>query len=300
MIHRRAQLLAGRARGAARDGRQRVGERGTAEQRRSCPPALRWADIAYLGLVIEASGDYCSANTPFTFFNERKRDCSRVGRRAPASTLGVYRKRSDAAHHCTLRLLASTPTLPKGIQNVVNAAQREGSALREKAQPQRCLRIDLGDLADLDLLPARSGSMPPVGRPRGAPRAAEPAVRRPAAPASASTRPLSVQPAQGQFGGAAGQVRARLSSSCGAPAPCLRPELPPLTLRRRPNPSPHQFARRVTGSRANPPLVCTCPDAAARRAHCPTTAPIPHAEPRGFAPSGDLRSPGRCLSQHRV
>jgi cell division GTPase FtsZ len=119
------------------------------------PAGFNMADIAYLGLVVEASGDLL-ANTPFTFFNEVS-ERLKSGTTGAGMYMGVYRNDQMPVHSAMLRLLASTPTLPKGIQTVVNAAQREGTALREKLN-RSMGALDLGDLADLDLLPQRSGA----------------------------------------------------------------------------------------------------------------------------------------------
>lgn len=158
------------------------------------PAGFAMSDIAYLGLVVEASGDLL-ANTPFTFFNEVS-ERLKSGTSGAGIYMGVYRNDQMPTHSATLRLLASTPTLPKGIQSVVNAAQREGTALREKLN-KSVSSLDLGDLADLDLLPQRSGSMQPAAHKRRNVRG--PAARR--APAS-NTRnqletPLSVPSSSG-------------------------------------------------------------------------------------------------------
>jgi cell division GTPase FtsZ len=129
------------------------------------PAGFAMSDIAYLGLVVEASGDLL-ASTPFTFFNEVS-ERLKSGTSGAGIYMGVYRNDQMPAHSATLRLLASTPTLPKGIQSVVNAAQREGSALREKLN-RSVASLDLGDLAELDLLPQRgSGSQPSASNGRG-------------------------------------------------------------------------------------------------------------------------------------
>jgi cell division GTPase FtsZ len=125
---------------------------------RVMPAGFAMADIAYLGLVVEASGDLLS-NTPFTFFNEVSEHL-KLGTSGAGIYMGVYRNDQMPSHSTTLRLLASTPTLPVGIQGIVNAAQREGSALRDKLS-RSVSSLDLGDIADFDLLPARSASMPP-------------------------------------------------------------------------------------------------------------------------------------------
>jgi cell division GTPase FtsZ len=124
------------------------------------PAGFAMADIAYLGLVVEASAELL-ANTPFTFFNEVSEGI-KSGTSGAGIYMGVYSNEQMAAQSATLRLLASTPTLPKGIQSIVSAAQREGSALRDKLS-RSVASLELGDIADFDLLPARSGSTPPAG-----------------------------------------------------------------------------------------------------------------------------------------
>ncbi len=121
------------------------------------PNGFAMNDIAYLGLVVEASAELLS-NTPFTFFNEVS-ERLKSGTSGAGIYMGVYRNDQMSSRTATLRLLASTPTLPKGIQNIVNAAQREGSALREKLS-RSVSNLDLGDIANFELLPSRSGSMP--------------------------------------------------------------------------------------------------------------------------------------------
>jgi hypothetical protein len=88
--------------------------------------------------------------------------------------LGVYRNDQMPSHTTTLRILASTPTLPKGIQGIVDAAQREGSALHEKLS-RSVGSLDLGDIANFNLLPHRSGAALATGsashrRARGRPK----------------------------------------------------------------------------------------------------------------------------------
>jgi cell division GTPase FtsZ len=136
------------------------------------PSGFLMSDIAYLGLVVEASGELL-ASTPFTFFNEVS-ERVKSGTSGAGIYMGVYSNEQLPAHSATLRLLASTPTLPRGIQTVVSAAQREGSALRDKLT-RGVASLDLGEIADFDLLPNRSGSTPPSGGP--ARRSARPSRR---------------------------------------------------------------------------------------------------------------------------
>jgi cell division GTPase FtsZ len=124
------------------------------------PAGFAMGDIAYLGLVVEAAADLL-ATTPFTLFNEVS-ERIKSGTSGAGIYMGVYSNDKMPSHTCTLRLLASTPTLPKGIQTIVAAAQREGSALRDKLT-RSVASLDLGEIEDFDLLPARSGSTPPTG-----------------------------------------------------------------------------------------------------------------------------------------
>jgi cell division protein FtsZ len=155
------------------------------------PSGFAMADIAYLGLVVEASGELL-ASTPFTFFNEMS-ERLKAGTSGAGIYMGVYRNDQMRARVAALRMLASTPTLPKGIQIIVNAAQREGSALREKLN-RTVAKLELGDLADLDLLPARTSSMPPTaGNSRR--RSARPIRRVQATNARGQLEtPISIQP----------------------------------------------------------------------------------------------------------
>jgi cell division GTPase FtsZ len=128
------------------------------------PSGFAMSDIAYLGLVVESSGDLL-ATTPFTFFNEVS-ERIKSGTSGAGIYMGVYSNDQTPAHTATLRMLASTPTLPRGIQSIVSAAQREGSALREKLT-RSVASLELGDIADFDLLPARSASNAPSGITKG-------------------------------------------------------------------------------------------------------------------------------------
>jgi cell division GTPase FtsZ len=212
---------------------------------RVMPSGFAMADIAYLGLVVEASGELLS-NTPFTFFNEVSEHL-KSGTSGAGIYMGVYRNDQMPAHSATLRLLASTPTLPHGIQGIVNAAQREGSALRDKLN-RSVANLDLGDIADFDLLPARSASMPPSAnnaRRRSArpsrrtqsinaraqldvPSAIPGAILHAAEPVRASTR-AAASPFQPQAYASAQpqpQSVARVVST-PAPAPVTPPPIPP-------------------------------------------------------------------------
>ena len=128
------------------------------------PAGFAMADIAYLGLVVEASGNLL-ATTPFTFFNDVS-ERIKSGTSGAGIYMGVYSNDQMQTHTARLRLMASTPTLPKGIQTIVSAAQREGSALREKLS-RSVASLELGDIADFDLLPQRAAVLQPSGSSKG-------------------------------------------------------------------------------------------------------------------------------------
>jgi cell division GTPase FtsZ len=179
------------------------------------PAGFAMGDIAYLGLVVEASGDLLAA-TPFTFFNEVS-ERIKSGTSGAGIYMGVYRNDQMPSHVAMLRLLASTPTLPKGIQSVVNAAQREGSALREKLN-RSVAALDLGDLADLDLLPQRSTSMQPSSSSNGRGRRARPNRRVQASNVRAAMdSPLNVAAAAGPAPSSRTSSRAQVAAHSHAP-----------------------------------------------------------------------------------
>ncbi|HTV25813.1 MAG TPA: hypothetical protein VMG12_44255 [Polyangiaceae bacterium] len=127
------------------------------------PAGFAMSDISYLGFIVEASSALL-ASTPFTLFNE-------LSQRLKARTsnagmyLGVYRDDQMPSNEATLRILASTPTLPQGIQAVVHAAQSEGGFLSEKLR-RSVDRLELGDIIDFDLLPHRSALSSAAGTAR--------------------------------------------------------------------------------------------------------------------------------------
>jgi cell division GTPase FtsZ len=151
------------------------------------PASFAMADIAYLGLVIEASAGLL-ARTPFTFFNEVS-ERLKAGTTGAGIYMGVYRNdklRGD--NTAVIRLIASTPTLPEGIQRIVSDAQREGGMLRDKLR-RSVSSLELGDIAEFDLLPARSASLSTA--PAANTRSRRPG--RPAPSATASRRPQAGQ-----------------------------------------------------------------------------------------------------------
>lgn len=187
------------------------------------PAGFAMGDIAYLGLVVEASSDLL-ASTPFTFFNEVS-ERLKSGTSGAGMYLGVYRNDQMPSHTATLRMLASTPTLPKGIQNIVNAAQREGSALRDKLS-RTVGALDLGDIADFDLLPQRSAVTPLAGG-SARRRQGRPSRQVTAAGARAQVEPLTAvqPPAQPAAMHPSQQPAAMHDSNQPSSAPSLQPSV---------------------------------------------------------------------------
>lgn len=104
--------------------------------------------VSYLGLVLEASEETLK-ETPFSFFeqiNDQLKDETGGG----AIYLGVYRSTENRSLPVTWRLLASSHSLPDGVQQMVANAQREGGALREKLHKE-IPALEIGDIENLDL-----------------------------------------------------------------------------------------------------------------------------------------------------
>ena len=104
--------------------------------------------VSYLGLVLEATEETLK-DTPFSVFeqvNDQLKDETGGG----AIYLGVYRSTENTSLPVTWRLLASSHSLPDGVQQMVSNAQREGSALREKLQKE-IPALNLGEIESLDL-----------------------------------------------------------------------------------------------------------------------------------------------------
>lgn len=215
------------------------------------PSGFNMEDLAYVGLIIEASGSVL-AHTPFTFFNE-------VGERLKSGTsgagiyMGVYRDEHMAAGAPpTLRLLASTPSLPAGVSAIVSDAQREGGALRDKLS-RSVSSLDLGDIADFDLLPARPPSLTPTDNKRRRSRTSRRPAPKPIAAAEASTKdgpPLST-PATIPPGAVIAQPPGPPpGATAPTPAPSTQPSSAKHSSAAPPGPPPKQHS--VNGSSGTP------------------------------------------------
>lgn len=119
------------------------------------PEGFQLENISYLGLVIEAP-ESMLADTPFTFFeqiNEQLKD--ETG--GAAIYMGVYRHNTPQPQ-ATLRLFASSQSLPDGVQEMVGQAKREGGQLRAKLQ-RSLTGLDLGEIEEYELFRGGHGSI---------------------------------------------------------------------------------------------------------------------------------------------
>jgi cell division GTPase FtsZ len=112
------------------------------------PEGVRLEDVSYLGLVIEAP-ETLLAHTPFSVF-ERLSEQLKAETRGGAIHIGVYRN-NDPKLGATVRVIASSQSLPDGIQEIVGQARREGSLLRAKLQ-RGPAGLDLADFEESELL----------------------------------------------------------------------------------------------------------------------------------------------------
>ncbi|MEY4580265.1 MAG: hypothetical protein RL701_4968 [Pseudomonadota bacterium] len=118
------------------------------------PEGFQLETVSYLGVVIEAS-EATLSDTPFSIFeqiNEQLKD--ETG--GAAIYMGVYRVNSQnqsLTSAVTLRIFASSQSLPDGIQEIVGQAKREGGQLRAKLQ-RGLSGLDLGEIEEYELFRA--------------------------------------------------------------------------------------------------------------------------------------------------
>jgi cell division GTPase FtsZ len=119
------------------------------------PEGFQLENVSYLGLVIEAP-ESMLADTPFSFFekiNEQLKD--ETG--GAAIYMGVYRLNSRQTT-ATLRVFASSQSLPDGVQEMVGQAKREGGQLRAKLQ-RGLSGLDLGEIEEYELFRTSPGTL---------------------------------------------------------------------------------------------------------------------------------------------
>jgi cell division GTPase FtsZ len=111
------------------------------------PAGFATEEVSYMGVVLEASEDVLRG-TPFSFFEQLNEQHETGG---AAIYMGVYRTdRPIDGGAAMLRIIASTQSLPAGVQAMVNDARREGGTLRDKLQ-RSMSALDLGEIEDFDL-----------------------------------------------------------------------------------------------------------------------------------------------------
>jgi hypothetical protein len=113
------------------------------------PAGFATEEVSYMGVVLEASEDVLRG-TPFSFFEQLNEQLKHETGGA-AIYMGVYRTdRPIDGGAAMLRIIASTQSLPAGVQAMVNDARREGGTLRDKLQ-RSMSALDLGEIEDFDL-----------------------------------------------------------------------------------------------------------------------------------------------------
>ncbi len=119
------------------------------QQSSMMPHGFSPEEVAYMGIVLEA-GEEVLRGTPFSFFEQLNEKLKHETGGA-AIYMGVYRLDAPVdGGSARLRLIASTQSLPEGIQAMVNDARREGGTLRDKLQ-RSISSLDLGEIEDFDL-----------------------------------------------------------------------------------------------------------------------------------------------------
>ncbi|MBX2810667.1 MAG: hypothetical protein KTR25_02610, partial [Myxococcales bacterium] len=139
-------------------------------------------DLSYVGLIIEASAsilDNVSMSELETLTQILKSETQ-----GSAIYPGIYLSENNSK--ATLRTLVSCTSVPQGILSLLDAAQTEGDWLRQKIT-RNAPSLELGDIANLDLLKTRTQShrrpSPPTTSPttdRRVSSPSTPAIRRPA------------------------------------------------------------------------------------------------------------------------
>jgi len=110
------------------------------------PSGSDLANVAYLGLVIEAS-ERTLADCPFSFYEEVAEQAKRETGGA-AVYLGLYRVPASDDGPATVRILSCAHALPAGVSELTAEAEREAGAIQQKAA-QHVAALDLGGLERL-------------------------------------------------------------------------------------------------------------------------------------------------------
>lgn len=122
------------------------------------PGGFDMARLSYVGLVIEAP-ESALAEAPISTFEEIA-ETLKDETAGAAVYYGIYRTAKGSTP--TVRLIASTPSLPHRIRQVLGDAKREGMILGEKVQ-EELPTLELGEISSVELFRTRTR---PSERPR--------------------------------------------------------------------------------------------------------------------------------------
>ncbi len=160
------------------------------------PQGYAMESVSYLGLAFDAP-EFLLSSTPFSLFEQIAEQLKEQTGGA-AVFLGTYR--DDQAAGATLRVVASSQTLPEGMREMVGAAKREGGQLRSKLD-KSVARLDLAEIDQIQLF--RSGAV----------ASRRPRVGAPAPSASSSASSASLPPARLSEAPAISQERGSVGSA---------------------------------------------------------------------------------------
>lgn len=120
------------------------------------PEGFQLENVSYLGVVIEAP-EALLADTPFSMF-EQVNEQLKEETGGAAIYMGVYRTTGASKAGATLRVFASSQSLPDGVQEMVGQAKREGGQLRAKLQ-RGLSGLDLGEIEEYELFRTSPGQL---------------------------------------------------------------------------------------------------------------------------------------------
>lgn len=119
------------------------------------PEGFQLENVSYLGVVIEAP-EAMLADTPYSMF-EQINEQLKEDTGGAAIYMGVYRSNAQSLA-ATVRVFASSQSLPDGVQEMVGQAKREGGQLRAKLQ-RGLSGLDLGEIEEYELFRTSPGAL---------------------------------------------------------------------------------------------------------------------------------------------
>ena len=204
------------------------------------PQGFSMESLSSLGLILEAP-EAILAKTAFAQFDQLSEQLqSETG--GAAVRLGLYRTANG--EKATIRLVCASQQLPEGVRAMVASARREGAQIRDKLQ-QTLGGLDLGEIAEFDLLPSGPSGLrrprasePAAAAPAQAARPPRPAAAPPVERATEATSAKTTAPAPAPSPAAGGSERtaperavaeasAPAASAAATPAPAANPSVAP-------------------------------------------------------------------------